>query len=143
MLRCRTPMEMNMDQERKQEMLTLRRAVALAQGSYFALTGIWPILSMRTFEAVTGPKQDKWLVKTVGALVGVLGGVLTASSARKEPAEDLAQVAIGSAAALAAVDVIYVAKKRISPIYLLDAVAETILIVGWNLSKARDGKRSD
>jgi len=40
---------------------------------YFLLTGIWPLLSMRTFEAVTGPKVDRWLVKTVGVLVAVIG----------------------------------------------------------------------
>ena len=45
----------------------------VAQGVYFLLTGIWPLLSMRTFEAVTGPKVDRRLVKTVGVLVAVIG----------------------------------------------------------------------
>ena len=37
---------------------------------------------MRSFEAVTGPNRDEWLVKTVGALVGVLGGGLLWAGAR-------------------------------------------------------------
>lgn len=111
--------------------LSTRRIVALAQGFYFATTGIWPIFSIKTFEAVTGPKRDHWLVKTVGALVGILGGVLIASASKREPSRDLEQVAVGSAAALAAVDAVYVARKRISPIYLLDTVAEAVLILGW------------
>jgi hypothetical protein len=45
------------------------RLVGITQGTYYAATGLWPILWMRSFEAVTGPKQDHWLVKTVGALV--------------------------------------------------------------------------
>jgi len=40
-------------------------------------------------------------------------------------------VAAGSAAALATIDTVYVAKGRISPVYLLDAVAEIGLVVGW------------
>jgi hypothetical protein len=40
-------------------------------------------------------------------------------------------LAIGSAAALTAVDVVYVAKRRIAPIYLADAVLELGLMTGW------------
>ncbi len=35
------------------------------------------------------------------------------------------------AAGLTAIDTIYVARKRISPIYLLDAVTEIALIAAW------------
>src|SRR5438067_11801258 len=55
------------------------RSVAIAQGAYFVATGIWPLLHMPSFEAVTGPKVDKWLVRTVGVLVSVVGGVLVAA----------------------------------------------------------------
>jgi hypothetical protein len=41
---------------------------ALLQGGYFLFTGIWPLVSRRTFEAVTGPKKDFWLAQTVGVL---------------------------------------------------------------------------
>lgn len=47
--------------------------VTLAQGGYFAVTGIWPLVSMRGFEWVTGPRTGRWLVKTVGALNVVIG----------------------------------------------------------------------
>ena len=50
-------------------------AVRLArlQAVFYIVTGVWPIVSMRSFEAITGPKVDRWLVKTVGALVAVIG----------------------------------------------------------------------
>ena len=105
--------------------------LALLQGAYYTATGLWPILHMRSFEQVTGPKTDDWLVKTVGGLISVLGGTLLVTGLRDAPSRDLATVALGSAAALAAVDVIYVARGRISPIYLLDAGVETVLIAGW------------
>ena len=54
--------------------VTLSR-LATGQAVYFLLTGIWPLLSIRTFQMVTGRKTDTWLVKTVGVLVAVLVGV--------------------------------------------------------------------
>ncbi len=107
------------------------RRLALLQGGYYTATGLWPILHMRSFEQVTGPKTDDWLVKTVGGLIAVLGGTLLASGLRDAPSRDLATVALGSAVALTAVDVIYVAQGRISRIYLLDAAVESALIAGW------------
>ena len=41
---------------------------------------------------------------------------------------------MGSAAGLALIDVIFVARRRISPIYLADAAAETALLVAWGIA---------
>ncbi|MFL5680038.1 MAG: hypothetical protein ACJ77B_05500 [Chloroflexota bacterium] len=112
------------------------RLVALAQGLYYLASGIWPLLSLRTFERVTGPKVDDWLVKTVGALAAVVGGVLVVRSATREAPPD-PLLGAAAAAAFAAVDVNYVARRRISPIYLADAVAEVALIAGWAATRAR------
>jgi hypothetical protein len=108
-------------------------AVRLArlQAIFYIVTGIWPFLSIRSFEAITGPKVDRWLVKTVGALVAVIGAALALASRRRQLAPEIVVVAAGSAAALAAIDTVYVAKRRISPVYLLDAVAEIALVAGW------------
>jgi hypothetical protein len=108
-------------------------AVRLArlQAVFYIVTGIWPIVSMRSFEAITGPKVDRWLVKTVGALVAVIGAALALASRRRQLAPEVVLVAASSAAALATIDSVYVAKRRISPVYLLDAVAEIALVVGW------------
>ena len=44
---------------------------------------------------------------------------------------EIVLLAIGCAAALTAIDVVYVAKRVIARIYWADAVAEVILIAGW------------
>ncbi len=104
--------------------------LARLQAVYYFISGVWPLIDIRTFEAVTGPKADRWLVKTVGALVAATGLGLAVAS-RRRPSPELALVAAGNAAALAVIDVVYVAKRRISPIYLLDAAAELPLAAGW------------
>jgi hypothetical protein len=94
-------------------------------------TGVWPLVHLRSFEAVTGPKREGWLVKTVGTLVAVIGGVLLLAARRGAVSQQARQLAVGAAGALAVVDTVYAAKRRISPVYLLDAVAEVGLIAAW------------
>jgi hypothetical protein len=106
----------------------LQSLTLVGQGLYFALTGVWALFSIRTFMAVTGPKTDVWLVKTVGLLVLVIGAVLTMAGLRRRTTPENVLLAAGSASALTLIDVYYVARRRISPIYLLDAVAEIFLI---------------
>lgn len=108
--------------------------VALVQGIYFFVTGVWPLLSMKTFLMVTGPKTDLWLVKTVGMILAVIGAVLILAQVNAEINTSIIVLAIGSAISLATVEFIYVAKRVISPIYLADAVAELILVAWWGLS---------
>jgi sulfite exporter TauE/SafE len=86
---------------------------------------------MRTFEKVTGPKTDHWLVKTIGLLLVVIGLALITGGVRRTITPEMAILGVGTAGALLGIDVFYVSIKKISRIYLLDAVAELILIVGW------------
>jgi hypothetical protein len=109
----------------------MRAALALGQGIYYFATGVWPLVSIRSFEAVTGPKTDRWLVKTVGVLVSVIGLVLVLAGRRRRVTPEATLLAAGSAAGLAAIDTIYATRGRISKIYLLDAVAEVALIAAW------------
>jgi hypothetical protein len=112
-------------------------AVSLVQGIYFFLTGIWPILSIGTFQMVTGPKNDLWLVKTVGVLIAAIGLSLLIASWRREDSYAIAALGLGSAAALAGIDVVYVWLDVISPIYLADAAAEALLILWWSAALVR------
>jgi hypothetical protein len=104
---------------------------AIAQGLYYVITGVWPLLSMRSFEAVTGPKVDTWLVKTVGLLLTVIGLVEASAGVRRTLAPEVSLLGVGSAAALATVDIVYVRIGRISKVFLLDALAELLLIAAW------------
>jgi hypothetical protein len=118
--------------------------VLIAQGAYYAATGISPFVSRRAFEAVTGPKTEWWLVQTVGGLVGVVGAGLLSAGLKRRPTPELVGIAAGSAAALAAIDVTYALRGRISPVYLLDAVAEGALLgalVGASSSSSRSSAK--
>jgi hypothetical protein len=117
-----------------------RRATALLQGSYYVLAGAWPLASMDTFEAVTGPKTDDWLVHTVGVLVIVIGAVLLTAAMQRSVGAPVLLLALASAAGLAAIEFFYVLRGVIWPIYMLDAVGEVALIALWTIAVFRDRK---
>lgn len=100
------------------------RWVLGVQAGMYILTGVWPLLHMPSFEAVTGPKTDDWLVHTVGLLLAVVGAVLLAASRRREIDRLFVGLAIGAALALAGIELVYVVNETISRIYLLDTAIE-------------------
>ena len=116
------------------------RAVALAQAVFYILTGAWPLVSMRSFEAVTGPKTDRWLVKTAGVLIAVIGAALLRGAVRGPVTPELRLLGVGSALGLTGIDVVYVWRRRIARIYLLDALAEIGLVVWWALASRSDAR---
>ena len=114
------------------------RTPLLVQGGYYAATGVLPFVSRRLFEALTGPKREWWLVQTVGSLVTVEGAGLLAAAMRRRQTPELVAIAAGSALALGAIDVVYVARRRIAPTYLADAAVEGA-IAGWLAWELRRG----
>jgi hypothetical protein len=105
----------------------MRRRALATMAAYYVVTGAWPLLSMRSFEAVTGPKREHWLVNTV-ALLAIANGVTLAVGARRARISRETQVlALGSALAFSAIDVIYVLRRCIRPVYLGDAAVELAL----------------
>ena len=118
---------------------TLIQVVLYAQAGYYLLTGAWALLDIRSFQKMTGPKVDTWLVKMVGALVVVIGAALALAGRRRALSPEVKLLAIGSALAFTSVDIFYVGRRRISPIYLLDALAELILIAAWVIALGQSG----
>ena len=115
----------------------LTTLVARVQGWFYLLTGLWAIVDIDSFQRVTGPKVDLWLVKTVGVLVVVIGASLLAAARRRRYDAPIVLLAVGSALGLAGIDLVYALSGRISSIYLLDAAAEIVLAALWAIARAR------
>src|SRR3954454_15650036 len=109
------------------------RALCWIQGGYFFATGVWPIVSIETFQWITGRKTDHlvtgreadhWLVMTVGVLITAMAVPPLVAAWRRQDQLEMAVLAIAGALGLTGIDVIYVARQAIAPIYLVDAAAE-------------------
>ena len=122
--------------------LNFFKILAISHSIIYLITGLWPLVSINSFQKITGPKVDLWLVKTVGILTAVIGFTVGAAGIKREKGSpELRMVAAGGAAGLAGIDLIYVMRKRISPVYLLDALAEAGLIAGWVLEWVLEAKK--
>jgi hypothetical protein len=102
----------------------------LGQGAFYVAAGLWPLVSLATFELVSGSKDDGWLGKSMRAFIAAIGGALVvgARSGARPPTSAMGMFA---ASTLAACDVYYVARGRIARTSLLDAVIELGLVAAW------------
>jgi hypothetical protein len=95
---------------------------------------------MISFESVSGPKVDDWLVRTVGVLVTVVGLTLLSAAIKRQLGIPVVVLALGSASGLAFIDFFYAMRGVIWPIYMLDAIGELLLIILWAVALVRDRK---
>jgi hypothetical protein len=118
----------------------MRQTLFWIQGGYYLTTGLWPIVPIKSFQWVTGPKTDHWptgregdhwLVMTVGLLIVAIATTLLAAAWRRSQALEPVMLAVLSALALTVIDIPYVSRKVLAPIYLVDAVAEIMLVAAW------------
>ena len=105
--------------------------LARAHGVMNVVGGLWPLVHIGSFEAVFGPKADRWLVKTVAGLLIVNGLAQLATSPSADGLRQARRLSVGTAAVLAAIDLVYVPSGRISKMYLLDAALEVAWVVAW------------
>jgi hypothetical protein len=87
---------------------------------------------------VTRPKTDMWLVKTVGALLIPASICLTPFLIFNKDRRSAFVLGTLSCIAFICVDFYYALSDVISNIYLLDGIAQIILLTGWIFSKVPD-----
>jgi hypothetical protein len=107
---------------------------ARLHGGFYLASGMWPIVHYRSCEAVTGPKVDGWLVKTLGGMISAVGLALLAGDERQRGTRVLG---VGAALALATADLVYSLRGRVSKVYLGDAAVELGLVGLWVIRNRR------
>jgi hypothetical protein len=107
------------------------RLAAFAQGAAYVVSGLWPVVHLRSFEAVTGKKRDRWLVRTTGALIAAVGSALLVGAFERRRSPAVKTLGIASAAALGVADLVFVSTGQISRVYLGDAAMEAASIAAW------------
>src|SRR5688572_19517911 len=108
------------------------RIVLFVQSIYYMITGIWPLIHLPSFVAVTGPKEDYWLVKMVGLLAASIGIALFMG--RNNILLQTTVLSLTSALAFMSVDIYFSTTNVISNIYLVDAAVQLMLIVTLGLT---------
>ncbi len=105
------------------------RVIVCGHSVYLVASGVWPIVHRRSFEAVTGPKTDFWLVRTVGGLAAACGAVLGASVVRGRPSGEIQLLAAAQALVFVTADMF--AARTQSRVYLADVVLQAACVPAW------------
>ncbi|HEX2616517.1 MAG TPA: hypothetical protein VHL57_03190 [Flavobacteriales bacterium] len=109
------------------------RSLGALHGAYLLFGGLWPMLHMASFEAVTGPKSDHWLVRSVGGILIVVGATLFAEARRSSWSKGVVLIAMGVSFVLGVVAVVTSILGRIWPVYLLDAALHLAFVAAWTI----------
>jgi len=105
------------------------RKVAAAHAGYYVVTGSWAIVHRKSFELVTGPKHDYWLVRLVGGLALAVGASLGAAAVTGRKSQDDRTLALATALAFVVADVH--AARSMSRAYLGDVILHAVFVPAW------------
>jgi hypothetical protein len=117
-------------------------ALARAHGLFNVAGGLWPMVSARSFEAVFGRKEDRWLQRTTAGLLMGIGWAQTRSAAAGQW-RHARRLGLATAVTLLAIDLVYVPKGRIAKTYLLDAAMEAAWLYAWSRASDDAALRSE
>jgi len=108
----------------------LSKPLLIFQGFYTLLTAVWALADIDSFMAVTGPKTDIWLVKTVSVLLIPIAASLILPAFFTSTFWQPLLVGSLSAIGLAIVDFYYSLNDTISDIYSWDGILQCVF-AGW------------
>lgn len=103
---------------------------------YYFVTALWPLIHMRSFEAVAGPKKEHWLVYTVSTLLlAILMPFLYVLYLwPMELSEEILILAMSAAFGLAMIDFIFVFRGVIWKTYLFDGFLQLFILGSFILN---------
>ncbi|MBC7303463.1 MAG: hypothetical protein H5T78_21255 [Nocardia sp.] len=105
--------------------------LARAHGAFNVVGGLWPLVSLRSFEAIFGAKRDRWLQFTVASLLTGNGVVQLLCAPTDEGVRHARRLGIATASVLLSIDLVYVPGGTIPKTYLLDAAMEIGWLAAW------------
>ncbi len=101
------------------------------QGIYTLITAIWPLIDIKSFMAVTGPKADIWLVKTVAVVLLPIAAFYLINIYRPGQILHLVLIGVINSIGLAIIDFYYSGKNIISRIYAVDGALQVLFALCW------------
>jgi hypothetical protein len=110
------------------------KKVLFAMSSYYLVTGIWPILHINSFMAVTGPKTDIWLVKMVGLLTISISIQIFAELKNRSAG---LRLPVTAALSYLIIDTYYALNGTISKIYLADGLLHVGFLIALFIGLAK------
>lgn len=117
-------------EQREKRFQDLRR-LARMHGAFNLIGGLWPMVSIRSFERVFGTTVDRSVMRTCAGFMIGAGVAQLRSSGTPRGAENARRIGLVTSLAMLAVDLIYLPSARFRPSYLLDTATEAGWVMAW------------
>jgi hypothetical protein len=102
----------------------------LAQGIYYLLLGLWPLLGIGSYQAATEYVETPWIVHSAAVLLLVIGATLCLAAYRRQGTAEILTLAFGSGLGMAIVD-LHLYYRGLSWLFVLDAILQVLLMAFW------------
>lgn len=107
------------------------RFIPLLQGIYFLITSVWPLVHLKSFLYVTGPKTDIWLVQTVAILILPYSILFFYIAFTKKILQVYAVIGSICSLGLGAIELYYYLQGTLKWVYFVDAIIEICFFIYW------------
>lgn len=111
------------------------RLVLVFQGAYYALTGLWAIVSLESFSRVTGHSGGSFEMHSIAAMAVVVGAFLIRGALNDASRRAAGFLGLGLVLAVMIPEWVYLPKIDNPPLFWLDFALEGVigLLVGVGL----------
>lgn len=109
----------------------LTRYLIIGHGLYLLVGGLWPLLYMQGFEAVTGPKVEHFLVRSIALILLLTAANLFTQLDKPRVEQSATVMAAGVSLILGLVGIISAAGGWVWPIYFIDGGVHTLFALSW------------
>lgn len=108
------------------------------QAAYYLITGLWPLAHLRSFEALTGPKPDRFVVESTGMLFVATGATLAGAAVVADHGRPIRVLSVLTPIVSTFVTLRH--RRRVRAVYVADALAQCALatwVAGSDLALTR------
>lgn len=116
-----------------------RRRALLAQGAYYVVTGVWPLLHFSSYSRAVAIHTLPFQAHVFGAVMIVIGGYLIEAARHGPPEGAPTLLGIAVAAAIAVISLFWLTATPVLSVLWLDLVAETAFAVTLVVNYPRPG----
>ncbi|WP_394673772.1 hypothetical protein [uncultured Chryseobacterium sp.] len=107
------------------------RFIPFLQAVYYFVTGLWPLVHLKSFFEVTGPKTDVWLVQMVGALIFSYSILFFYMALTRQLLHIHAVVGSLSSFAIGCIEFYYYLQGTLRGVYYVGFIIETCFFMYW------------
>ncbi len=106
-----------------------RRTVMIAQGAYYVLAGLWPLVHFSSFSSILAMQVNPFQAQSFGAVLVVVGGNLVEAARREPPGQSPTLLGAAVAGAIAVVSMVWLPRLAGFSGLWVDLVVEVAIAV--------------